>query len=71
MTAAEQLMQEYVDNEQMAKLLKISLGTLENRICKGSDHPPFIGRGRSRQFPLDEYRKWAKSQLIHQKNRVR
>lgn len=66
---AEQLMQDYLTESEMAKVLGIKVGALRNRISQRRDHPPFIGKGKARRFPREEIRKWEKSQIVHQKSR--
>lgn len=66
---AEQMLQDYFDEEEMRKVLGIALSTLRNRINSGKDHPPFFGKGKARRFPKAAYLKWTQDRLVHQKNR--
>jgi hypothetical protein len=65
----EQIKEEWVNDEEMAKLLGISVGTLENRVYSGVDHPPYSGKGRGRRWSLTEYNKWLRANMQTQKNR--
>lgn len=66
---AEQLWEDYFTEENVAQLMGITVSTLRNRISEGRDHPPFTGRGNGKRFPKDEFRKWERARLVHQKNR--
>lgn len=66
----KELFEDYYGEQEVAKLLGISVPGLRNRISAGRDHPPFIGKGSRRRFPRSEYKKWESKRLIHQANRA-
>ena len=66
---AEQLFEDYFTIDDVAKLLGITVGRLRNKISEGKDHPPHTGGGKGIRFPKDEFRKWERARLVHQKNK--
>jgi hypothetical protein len=50
----------YYTEQEMARLLGISVRTLRNRHCSGKNHPP---KTPERLYPKDEFDKWNKNRL--------
>jgi excisionase family DNA binding protein len=57
-------MDDFYTIEEMASLLGIKKITLQCRLSRGKDHPPFFGRGKGVRFPKELFRQWAKGQLV-------
>jgi len=64
----DELFEDYYFEDQVARLMVIKVSTLRNKISAGKDHPPFVGRGKGKRFPKDEFHKWERKNLTHQRN---
>lgn len=62
MTKLEEIENDWLTLEEVAKLEGITRGALKNRIYAGKNHPPFSGRGKSRRFNRNAYYNWKHSQ---------
>lgn len=69
MSAVKAIQDEYLSEEETAKLMGISVSRLRSRISEGTNHPPLVRSGRQKFFPVDEFRKWQKSLLEREKVR--
>ena len=65
----EELFQDYFTEEDVARLMGMSVSGLRNRISSGKDHPPFVGRGKAKRFPKADFKKWERARIVHQKNK--
>ena len=64
------ILDEYLTEAQVATIMGIEPKTLRNYISEGRRHPPFIGHGKGRRFPVDEFKKWVKQNLVHAINKA-
>jgi excisionase family DNA binding protein len=51
----------FLTTEEVAKILRISPGTVNNRIYRKEDMPDSIRFGRRRLFPIDKFDAWMVS----------
>jgi hypothetical protein len=49
--------------EEMAKMLGITVRTLQNRCYSGVNHPPFTSLKHARPFPKNEYVRWCQTMM--------
>lgn len=70
MSPFEQLMNEYLKEEETAKLLGLSIKTLRNRRYSRKDHPPFIKVSNEVLYPVDKLKQWLKDKEVRQINKA-
>lgn len=51
--------------EELAQELRVTTGTIRNRLSRGDDLPPSIRVGRRRLFPSAELEKWLAAMIEH------
>jgi excisionase family DNA binding protein len=55
---------QFLSTEELADYLKISVGTVNNRLSRGDPMPPSCRVGRRRLYPVKELEEWLMSRLV-------
>jgi len=61
---SESLLEEYLSEDEVAKLVKMKPRTLR-RWRQRRDGPPFVPMGRDVLYPKDGFREWLRSRLVN------
>lgn len=68
MSIADELTEKFWSEEDVARLLRLSVGTLRGRRSRGTNHPPYISVRRGVVlYPKDMLLAWLEKQsIIHE-----
>lgn len=69
MSPVDELKSQYLSEEEMAQVLRVTLACLKKRRYSGKDHPPFIKMGDAVIYPVEPFRRWAKDREVRQLNK--